>query len=181
MLPRRVCFAALLILLATGLRAQASPPAPKHGQPAFDKWLNEEVVYIITSEERDKALQLQTDRERREFVKQFWWRRQEFMAPEKNAFAYRKEHYRRLAFANTHFASHVPGWKTDRGRIYIMFGPPDEIEAHPGGGGKPGSELWHYRYVEGIGDNFNLNFADREGTGDYVLTNEPPLPQFLRN
>jgi len=172
MTPRRVCFAVLLVSLATGLRAQASPPSPKHGRPAFDKWLNEEVVWIITHEERVKFLQLQTDRQRREFVKHFWWLRQEFLAPKKNPFAFKEEHYRRLAFANTHFASQIPGWKTDRGRIYIMFGPPDEIEAHTG------SELWHYRSVEGIGDNLSLDFADREGTGDYVLTNEPPPPQF---
>jgi len=168
--PRRVCLVVLLVALATGLRAQASPPAPQHGRPAFDKWLNEEVAYIITSEERDKFLQLQTDRQRREFVKHFWWLRQDWERP--NRSAYKEEHYRRLAYANTHFASHIPGWKTDRGRFYIMFGPPDGIEAHPGGGGKPGSEHWHYRSVKGYGDNLVVDFVDRMGTGDYVFTNE---------
>jgi len=126
----------------------------------------------ITLEERDKFLQLGTDRQRQEFVEYFWWLRQP--APGAKGNAFKEEHYRRLAYANTRFASHVPGWKTDRGRIYIMYGPPDEIEAHPGGAGKPGSELWHYRSVEGIGDNLTWGFSDRTGNGEYVLTSEPP-------
>ena len=160
---------ALFASFSIGLRAQRNPA---RGDGAFKKWLNEDVAYIITHEERDEFLQLGTDRQRREFVEQFWLRRNP--TPDTAENKYKEEHYRRLAYANAHFASQIPGWKTDRGRIYIMDGPPDEIETHPGGAGKPGSELWRYRYVEGIGVNLTFGFTDRNGSGDYLLTSEPP-------
>src|ERR1035438_1537370 len=104
----------------------------KELETPYKKWLNEEVGYIITDEERKAFKQLQTDDERQQFIEQFWLRRDPTPDTEENE--YREEHYRRIAYANDHYASGIPGWKTDRGRIYIMYGPPDEIEAHPSGG-----------------------------------------------
>src|ERR1043166_6292214 len=98
----------------------------------YRKWMNEDVTYIITDEERAAFKRLQTDEEREQFIEQFWLRRDP--TPDSIENEYKEEHYRRIAYANERFASGIPGWKTDRGRIYITFGPPDEIESHPSGG-----------------------------------------------
>jgi GWxTD domain-containing protein len=148
------------------LLAQATPAAPAPegvGREAFQKWLNQDVVYIIKPEERSAAFRLVTDNQRREFVEQFWLRRD------------KEAHYRRIAYANSHFATASQGWKTDRGRIYIVYGPPDEIEAHPAPAGEVGSEAWRYRRLEGR-DNVTFGFADRNGSGDYILTHDPTAP-----
>ena len=104
----------------------------KELETPWKKWLNEDVTYIITDEERKAFKQLNTDEEREQFVEQFWLRRDP--TPDTVENEYKEEHYRRIAYANEHFASGIPGWKTDRGRIYITFGPPDEIDSHPSGG-----------------------------------------------
>ncbi|HEY6442086.1 MAG TPA: GWxTD domain-containing protein [Candidatus Acidoferrales bacterium] len=150
----------------------------------YKKWLNEDVVYIITPEERRSFLQLQTNEEREQFIEAFWQRRNPDPDSPENTF--KEEHYRRIAYANEHFASGIPGWKTDRGKIYIMWGPPDEIDAHPTGGtwDRPmdqggGStstypyEDWRYRYLEGNGENVELEFVDPTSTGEYHLTMDP--------
>ena len=98
----------------------------------YKKWLEEEVPYIISDEERTAFLQLQTNEEREQFIEAFWQRRDPTPDTVENEF--KEEHYRRIAYANERFASGIPGWRTDRGRIYIIWGPPDEIEAHPTGG-----------------------------------------------
>jgi GWxTD domain-containing protein len=98
----------------------------------WKKWLNQDVVYIITDEEKRAFKQLKTDDERQQFVEQFWLRRDPTPDTEENEF--KEEHYRRIAYANDHYASGIPGWKTDRGMIYIKYGPPDEIDSHPSGG-----------------------------------------------
>ena len=126
----------------------------------YKKWLDEDVVYIISAEERHAFLQLSTNEEREQFIEAFWQRRNPDPDSAENTF--KEEHYRRIAYANEHYASGIPGWKTDRGRIYIMWGPPDEVDAHPTGGNwdRPmdqggGStttypyEDWRYRYLEG--------------------------------
>lgn len=150
----------------------------------YKQWLNEDVVYIISPEERAAFLQLDTNEEREQFIEQFWLRRSSNPDLPDNDF--KEEHYRRIAYANEHFASGIPGWKTDRGRIYIIWGPPDEIESHPTGGtyDRPmdeggGStttypwERWRYRYLEGIGNNVELEFVDPSGSGEYHLTMDP--------
>jgi len=104
----------------------------KELETPYKKWLNEEVVYIISDEERKAFSRLQTDEERQQFIEQFWLRRDPTRTPKKTNTA--KEHYRRIAYANDRFASGIPGWKTDRGRIYIQFGPADETDDHPSGG-----------------------------------------------
>src|SRR6266699_1598265 len=99
---------------------------------AYRQWLTEDVTYIISPEERNAFLQLDTNEEREQFIEQFWLRRSSNPDLPENDF--KEEHYRRIAYANEHFASGIPGWKTDRGRMYIMWGPADEVESHPTGG-----------------------------------------------
>jgi GWxTD domain-containing protein len=147
-------------------------------------WLNEDVVYIISPEERSTFLQLATNEEREQFIESFWLRRSSNPDLPDNDF--KEEHYRRIAYSNEHFASGIPGWKTDRGRIYIIWGKPDEIESHPTGGtyDRPmdeggGStttypwERWRYRYLEGIQENVELEFVDPTSSGEYHLTMDP--------
>jgi len=150
----------------------------------YRKWLEEDVVYIITSEEKKSFLQLSTNEEREQFIEVFWQRRN--ADPESGDNSFKEEHYRRIAYANEHFASGIPGWKTDRGRIYITWGPPDEIQSHPSGGtyertseeggGSTSAypfEDWRYRYLEGMGNDINLEFVDTTMTGEYHLTMDP--------
>ena len=150
----------------------------------YKQWLNEDVIYIISPEERNAFLQLDTNEEREQFIEQFWLRRSSNPDLPENDF--KEEHYRRIAYANEHYASGIPGWKTDRGRTYIMWGPPDEVDSHPTGGtyDRPmeeggGStttyawEQWRYRYLEGIGENVELEFVDPSGSGEYHLTMDP--------
>jgi GWxTD domain-containing protein len=156
----------------------------KELETPYKRWLNEEVGYIITDEERKVFKTLQTDDERQTFIESFWLRRDPTPDTEENEF--REEHYRRIAYANDRFASGIPGWKTDRGRIYIEYGPPDEIDSHPSGGtyerpyeeggGSTSTypfEQWRYRYIEGIGTNIILEFVDTTMSGEYHLTMDP--------
>jgi GWxTD domain-containing protein len=151
---------------------------------AYKKWLNEDVPYIISSEERSSFLHLQTNEEREQFIEAFWQRRNPDPDSPENSF--KEEHYRRIAYANEHYASGIPGWKTDRGRIYIMWGPADEVDSHPSGGTyerppeEGGGETttypfedWRYRYLEGIGENVMIEFVDPSGSGEYHLTMDP--------
>src|SRR2546429_6778721 len=151
---------------------------------AYRQWLTEDVTYIISPEERNAFLQLDTNEEREQFIEQFWLRRSSNPDLPENDF--KEEHYRRIAYANEHYASGIPGWKTDRGRIYIIWGPADEVDSHPTGGtyDRPmeeggGStstypwEKWRYRYLEGMGNNIELEFVDPSGSGEYHLTMDP--------
>jgi len=150
----------------------------------YKKWLNEDVVYIITPEEKTAFKQLSNDEERDQFIEQFWLRRDPTPDTPENEF--KEEHYRRIAYANEHFAAGIPGWKTDRGRIYIIWGPPDQIESHPAGGiyERPMSEGggststypfegWRYRYLEGVGQEVELEFVDQCSCGEYFLSSNP--------
>jgi GWxTD domain-containing protein len=147
----------------------------------YKKWLNEDVSYIITDEERSAFKQLSNDEERDQFIESFWQRRDPTPDTEENE--YKEDHYRRIAYANEHFAAGIPGWKTDRGRIYIVYGPPDEIDAHSSGGNyerpteEGGGETstypfedWRYRYIEGIGQEIIIEFVDSCMCGDYHMT-----------
>ena len=151
---------------------------------SYRQWLNEDVTYIISPEERNAFLQLETNEEREQFIESFWLRRSSNPDLPENDF--KEEHYRRIAYANEHYASGIPGWKTDRGRMYIMWGPPDEIESHPTGGtyDRPASEgggstttypweTWRWRYLEGIGENVILEFVDPSGSGEFHMTMDP--------
>ena len=141
---------------------------------AYYKWLNEDVAYIIDQAERTAFLALTTNEERDKFIEQFWERRNPTPGTPNN---FKEEQYRRIAYANEHFASAVPGWRTDRGHIYILYGPPDELEVYPR------KEIWLYRHVEGIGDNATITFVDSSGRGDFRLSPgtslapTPPAPK----
>jgi GWxTD domain-containing protein len=156
----------------------------KEMESPYKKWLTEEVPYIITDEERVAFRKLSTDEEREQFIEQFWERRNPNPGSPENEF--KEEYYRRIAYANERFASGIPGWKTDRGRIYIMYGPADEVESHPSGGTyiRPPEEgggmtntypfeTWRYRYIDGIGTNVILEFVDPTMTGEYRMTMDP--------
>jgi GWxTD domain-containing protein len=156
----------------------------KELETPWKKWMDNDVTYIITDEERKAFKRLNTDEEREQFVEQFWLRRDP--TPDTIENEYKEEHYRRIAYANERYASGIPGWKTDRGRIYITFGPPDEIESHPSGGtyqrpmAEGGGETstypfedWRYRYIDGIGNDVIIEFVDPTMTGEYRMTMDP--------
>lgn len=148
---------------------------------AYKTWLDQDVAWIISDEERKAFKNLSNDEERDAFIEQFWQRRNP--NPDSPENEYREEHYRRIAYANEHYAAGKPGWKTDRGHIYISFGKPDSIDSHPSGGayerpmdeggGETSTfpfETWHYRYLEGVGDNIDIEFVDTCMCGDYHFT-----------
>ena len=147
----------------------------------YKKWVNQDVRWIITDQELKAFKSLSNDEERDAFIEQFWQRRNP--DPESPDNAYRDENYRRIAYANEHFAAGKPGWMTDRGMIYIKYGKPDSIDSHPSGGtyDRPMDEgggttstfpfeTWHYRYLEGIGDNVDIEFVDTCMCGEYHMT-----------
>ncbi len=151
---------------------------------AYKDWLEKDVAYIITDEERKAFKKLQTDDERERFIEEFWRRRDP--DPDTNENEYREEYYERIAYANEHFASGIPGWKTDRGRIWIMYGKPDETESHPAGGaynresyeggGSTSTypfERWFYRYLAGVGSGIEIEFVDPTGSGEYRIARNP--------
>jgi len=159
--------------------AQDTTPAPRSARgwlqdptvkEEYKKWLREDVAWIVTDEERANFKALSTDRQRDDFVVAFWDRRN--LTPDTTENKFKEEHYRRLAYANTHFAAAVPGWKTDRGRTYIMYGPPDSTESHPGS--SPPSEAWRYSYIEGIGKDVTFDFIDDCRCGKYHMPIQSP-------
>jgi GWxTD domain-containing protein len=159
----------------------------------YKKWLNEDVAYIITDEERAAFKQANNDEEREQFIEQFWLRRDPTPGTPENEF--KAEHYRRIAYANEHLAptSGLPGWKTDRGRIYITYGPPDEIEDHSSGGfyqrlpeeggGTTSTfpfQQWRYKLIDGIGSNIIIEFVDPTYTKEFRMTSDPSEKDALR-
>jgi GWxTD domain-containing protein len=180
--------AASIALAGGSLSASQSPRdearRDEEAESYFRKWLNEDVVYIITREEKAVFSNLNTDEERERFIEQFWFRRDP--DPRTSINEFKEEHYRRLAYANERFESGEPGWKTDRGRIYIIHGQPDQIEPHPSGGpyDRPlweggGTtmafpfEVWRYRNLEGIGQDITIEFVDPSYSGEYRLARSP--------
>jgi GWxTD domain-containing protein len=158
--------------------------AQKENESAYKNWISQEVPYIITDEEKKSFKNLTTDDEKEQFIEAFWERRNPNPGSPENEF--KEEYYRRIAYANEHYASGIPGWKTDRGRIYIMYGPADEVDSHPSGGtyqrpqeeggGETSTypfETWRYRYIDGIGTNIILEFVDPSMTGEYHMTMDP--------
>lgn len=150
----------------------------------YKRWLDEDVNYIITNDERKAFKALKTDEERDQFIEQFWLRRDP--DPDTPENEYKEEYFERIQYANEKFASGIPGWRTDRGRIYVMFGKPSQIESHPSGGAyeRPsyeggGStttypfEIWWYRYIEGIGSDIEIEFVDPSGSGEYRIARSP--------
>jgi len=163
-------------------QSQAQRPAPKqlavdtnYGK-VYEKWLDEDVHWIISAQERSDFLNLATDELRDKFVEAFWAHRNPTQGAPENK--YKEKHYQRLAYANQYFAAGVPGWKTDRGRIYIVYGPPDQIERHPNGavlGALPrySYEVWHYQNMKGADRDISVEFVDTCQCGDSRMTVDP--------
>jgi GWxTD domain-containing protein len=168
--------------------AQDPSQKPRNVKPelkkAYRDWLDKDVTYIITDEERKAFKKLATDDEREKFIEEFWRRRDPDPDTDENEF--KEEYYERIAYANEHFASGIPGWKTDRGRIWIMYGKPDGRETHPmggmydrpsyEGGGSTSTypfETWFYRYLPGVGSGIEIEFVDPTGSGEYRLARNP--------
>jgi GWxTD domain-containing protein len=186
-----VLTSASLLGFAQGSRQSPSPDPmekPRNVKPelkkAYKDWLEKDVTYVITDEERKAFKKLATDDERERFIEEFWRRRDPDPDTDENEF--KEEYYERIAYANEHFASGIPGWKTDRGRIWIMYGKPDERETHPTGGNydRPsyeggGStttypfETWFYRYLPGVGSGIEIEFVDPTGSGEYRIARNP--------
>lgn len=152
-----------------------SPSPTTSAAPAltreYQNWLDQDVRWIIAPAERAAFLSLATDSERDHFIEQFWLRRDPAGAPPNTS---RTEHYRRIVYANQHFSASVPGWETDRGRIFILYGPPSSIDAHPAQNSSDESyETWSYKNAPGLGENIELKFVDICKCGNYQLQQQP--------
>src|SRR5258706_8798894 len=178
------CYSASVLALLAQPTSRKDDKLRKELSSGFRTWIEQDVAYIITGPEREAFHRLQNDEEREQFIEQFWLRRDPTPDTAENEF--KEEHYRRIAYANERYASGIPGWKTDRGRIYITFGPADEIESHPSGGsyqrpieeggGETSTypfEKWRYRYIDGIGNDVNIEFVDPTMSGEYRMTMDP--------
>ncbi|HYY57556.1 MAG TPA: GWxTD domain-containing protein, partial [Pyrinomonadaceae bacterium] len=200
---RRLTVSFLILVLAAPLvlaqnsRTDQNPmDKPRNVKPelkkAYKDWLEKDVAYIITDEEKKAFKKLQTDEEREQFIEIFWRRRDPDPDTDENEF--REEYYERIAYANEHFASGIPGWKTDRGRIYIMYGKADEIDSHPSGGSydRPSYhgggntttypfEVWFYRHLPGVGSGIEIEFVDPSGSGEYRIARSPEEKDALLN
>jgi len=184
-----VMAAASLLGFAQDPRQSQDPmDKPRNVKPelkkAYKDWLEKDVTYVITDEERKAFKKLATDDERERFIEEFWRRRDPDPDTDENEF--KEEYYERIAYANEHFASGIPGWKSDRGRIWIMYGKPDERETHPMGGNyeRPSYEgggntstypfeTWFYRYLPGVGSGVEIEFVDPTGSGEYRIARNP--------
>ncbi|MBC8032218.1 MAG: GWxTD domain-containing protein [Pyrinomonadaceae bacterium] len=171
-------------------RRQTQDPTdkPRNVKPelkkAYKDWLDKDVTYIISDEEKKAFKKLATDDEREQFIGEFWRRRDPDPDTDENEF--KEEYYERIAYANEHFASGIPGWKSDRGRIWIMYGKPHERETHPMGGSyeRPSYEgggntstfpfeIWFYRHLPGVGSGIEIEFVDPTGSGEYRIARNP--------
>ncbi len=183
-MPKKTSFAVFALVFAIGVaqpvRAQDNSKEERESAKYYDKWLNQDVGYIISEEERAVFQKLTTSEEKDRFIEQFWLRRDPDPRTAINEF--KEEHYRRIAYVNQKYGSGIPGWKTDRGRTYIMFGEPAQIEYNAGagdyvrpsyeGGGRTATfpfEIWRYRHLEGVGDDIEIEFVDRSFSGEFKV------------
>ena len=174
-MARRRFAAAPLAIITVGLLAvwqSAATPPQENSQP-YVMWLKEDVAYIISHRESDAFQALRSNEERKKFIEQFWLRRDPTPGTPRNEF--KEEHYRRIAYSNERFnTASLAGWKTDRGRIYIVYGLPDEVESFPSGrNGEPPSENWLYHHIEGIGDKVIIGYTDEAKDGTYRMLKDP--------
>jgi GWxTD domain-containing protein len=173
-----------LLFFALTLALTASGQSKSQKKEALDDWIKGDVRYLITEEERAVYEKLTTAEERERFIEEFWRRRDPNPQTPENEF--REEFYRRIAYANQNFGAGMPGWLTDRGRVYVLYGPPNRRDAHPMGGRyeKPPNqggdtvttfpfEVWEYDYISGIGEDLTIEFVDRSGAGLYTLETDP--------
>jgi GWxTD domain-containing protein len=160
-----------LLLTAVVLYLCGSPGDSKNLPERHKKWLEEEVVYIITDLEKEVFLKLDSDRERDQFIDAFWKQRDPTPGSPENEF--KTEHYRRINHANHFFGRTTPkaGWKTDRGEIYIILGEPNDITRYEGSTQVYNTEVWFYQGMTkyGLPPGFNMIFFQEGGTGEYKL------------
>lgn len=171
-----------VILIATAAVAMTLVPQAQRGLSTpqrplrivednpYNEWVDGPVSYIIHPGERSAFEKLTTDEERDQFIGQFWERRNPNPGSKTNAF--KEEFYRRVNFADAHFVAGYPGWKSDRGHLYILYGPPDEIQFHPDATPHPFS-VWKYQHLARLGNNVTFRFVDQAGNGDYHLASPP--------
>lgn len=198
-LVRKVLFAtSLFSFVAQPILAQQQDPSQRERQVrpevkrVYRDWVEKDVAYIITDAEKRAFKKLETDEEREKFIEDFWRRRDPDPDTEENE--YREEYYERIAYANEHYSSGIPGWKSDRGRIYITFGKPDEVETHPTGGSydRPSYqgggntttypfEIWFYRHLDNVGNGIEIEFVDRTGSGEYRIARSPDEKDAMLN
>ncbi len=156
--------------LASGLASQEQAKGRLGGK--YAKWLDEEVVYIATSKEKQVFRALESDRDRDLFMEEFWRQRDPTPTTPRNEF--RDEHYRRIEFANAIFGrgTPTPGWRTERGRYYIILGPPIDVHRLISDKTYP-IEIWLYQGLPALGQPalFRLLFYQERGARDYVLYN----------
>jgi len=176
---KRCLFLIIIAFLFFPLLSQTEQRSAQELPPRFKKWIEEEVVYIITPIEREVFLKLETDRERDLFIEAFWNHRDPTEGTPENEF--KKEHERRVGYANRILGRGVPkpGWKTDRGYMYILIGEPTSIERILGEAEIFNAEIWFYQGLAkyGLPAGFSLIFFQKGGAGDYVLyspTNDGP-------
>jgi GWxTD domain-containing protein len=191
-------FIILTAFIGLGMFLFSAPPAAALNKDSGDqvnyykRWVEEDVFYIISEDEKATFKALRNDEERENFIEQFWFRRNPTQRPGDNPF--REEHYRRIAYANQHYASGIPGWKTDRGMIYIKYGPPDQLESHPTGGhyyresyeggGSTSTfpfEKWWYRHIDGFESDVEIEFVDPSSSGEYRIAMHPDEKDALVN
>ncbi len=157
----------LITILSQGISDTRDLPEP------YKKWLEEEVVYIISPVEKDVFLKLRSNREQDLFIKAFWKQRDPTPSTDENEF--KEEHYRRIEHANRYFGKGIPkpGWKTDRGRIYIILGEPGDVQTFDAKIDIYPVETWFYQNMEdrGLPPAFQLMFFQDKGHGEYKLYN----------
>ena len=166
------CSVLAVVILLTTQYGTAQQSQRSVLAPEYHKWLDEDVRWLISAQEEKQFLKLTTDEQRDHFVVEFWERLNPNPGSKENTF--KEEHYRRLAFADQHFAASVPGWKTDRGHVYVVYGPPDSVLRHPSSGANPSEELWGYRHMPGAEGDVTLKFVDRCACGEFVLVSDLP-------
>lgn len=171
----------LLVFSPSSLISQRKK-SPKDLGPRFTKWLEKEVVYIITPKEKDVFLQLETDRERDLFIEGFWRQRDPNLTTPENEF--KTEHYRRINYANRRLGKEGPGegWRSAMGRIHIILGEPRYIEKYDNLSEVYPVVIWSYEAMPEMGllHAFNVVFFKREGVGEYELYSPVRFgPQYL--
>ncbi|MEW5899865.1 MAG: GWxTD domain-containing protein [Acidobacteriota bacterium] len=172
-----MCLSVAAKILLIGLFLSSTFPAGEGHASTDDlpsiykKWLEEDVVYLISPLERQVFKKLASDRERDIFIEAFWKQRDPTPGTPENEF--KTEHFRRVNHVNRYFGrqSPLPGWKTDRGRIYIILGEPNDVQKFESAQQTYPAEVWFYqgKTDAGLPPGFNLVFFKEHGSGDYKL------------
>ena len=165
-------FVPLLLICCSWLASVPSLHAvsPKQLPPYFRQWIEEDVPYIITQEERREFLRLQTDSEREHYIELFWESRNP--SPHSPINTFKEEHYRRLAYARANFGDdrYNDGWRTDMGRVYITLGAPQQKSNYHQGISTRPVEIWfYYSNTPALPPTFNLVFYKPSEVEDYKL------------